>query len=81
MAGTALGGAAGAAVGRVVDRGIPDRYVRDLGRALRAGSSALVVLVPASLETTLLDKLDPLNGQVLRLELSDDMVARLTQSS
>jgi uncharacterized membrane protein/sporulation protein YlmC with PRC-barrel domain len=79
VAGTALGGVAGAAVGRMVDRGIPDRYVRDLGRALRSGSSALVVLVPASLETTLLNSLAPLNGQILRLELSDEMVARLTE--
>jgi uncharacterized membrane protein len=40
VAASAIGGAAGAAIGHH-DRGVPDQYVRDLGRALRAGSSAV----------------------------------------
>jgi uncharacterized membrane protein len=67
-------------VGGVVDRGIPDRYTRDLGRALHAGSSALVVLVPQGREAALVEQLSSLNGNVLRLELTDEMIARLTQN-
>jgi uncharacterized membrane protein len=81
VAASAIGGAAGGVVGHVVDRGIPDRYVRDLGRALRPGSSALVVLVPQHAEAALLEKLSPLDGRVLRLALSDEMIARLTAKS
>jgi uncharacterized membrane protein len=78
LAAGAVGGAAGGLVGKAVDRGIPDRYVRDLGRALRPGSSALVVLVPQRTEAALLEKLAPLDGRVLRLALTDEMIARLT---
>jgi uncharacterized membrane protein/sporulation protein YlmC with PRC-barrel domain len=77
LAGAAVGGAAGGLVGKAVDRGVPDRYVRDLGRALRAGSSALVVVVPQREEASLLAALTPLGGTVLRLQLSDEMIARL----
>ena len=49
--------------------------MRDLGRALRPGSSALVVLVPQRTEVALLEKLAPLDGKVLRLALTDDMIA------
>jgi uncharacterized membrane protein len=78
VAASAVGGAAGGVVGKVVDRGIPDRYVRDLGRALHPGTSALVVLVPQQSEGELLQKLEPLDGRVLRLALTDEMIARLT---
>jgi uncharacterized membrane protein len=64
-----------------VDRGIPDRYVRDLGRALKPGSSALVVLVPKDGEAALVEKLAPLDGKVLHLALTDEMIARLTAPS
>jgi uncharacterized membrane protein len=81
VAAAAVGGAAGGVVGHAVDRGIPDRYVRDLGRALRPGTSALVVLVTQDGEAALLDKLAPLDGRVLRLALTDEMIKRLTASS
>jgi uncharacterized membrane protein len=80
VAASAVGGAAGGLVGHAVDRGIPDRYIRDLGRALKPGSSALVVLVPKEGEAALLEKLAPLDGKVLRLALTDEMIAKLTAS-
>ncbi|MBV9580909.1 MAG: DUF1269 domain-containing protein, partial [Chloroflexi bacterium] len=58
--------------------GIPDRYVRDLGRALKPGSSAVVVLVTQANEAPLLEKLAPLDGRVLRLALTDEMIEKLT---
>jgi uncharacterized membrane protein len=81
VAAAAVGGAAGGVVGHAIDRGIPDRYVRDLGRALKPGSSALVVLVPRDGEEALLEKLAPLDGKVLHLALTDEMIARLTAPS
>ncbi|MBV9324190.1 MAG: DUF1269 domain-containing protein [Chloroflexi bacterium] len=81
VAASAIGGAAGGVVGHAVDRGIPDRYVRDLGRALKPGSSALVVLVAQNGEAALLEKLAPLDGKVLRLALTDEMIQKLTTQS
>ena len=78
VATSAVGAAAGGVVGHVVDLGVPDRYVRDLGRALRGGSSALVVLVPQHAEAALLEKMAPLGGRVLRLQLTDEMIASLS---
>jgi uncharacterized membrane protein/sporulation protein YlmC with PRC-barrel domain len=76
----AVGAAAGGLTGKVVDRGVPDRYVRDLGRALRADSSAIVLLVDEQYEHALLEAVAPLGGQLLRLALSDDMLERLVGS-
>jgi uncharacterized membrane protein len=68
----------GGLVGGAVDRGVPDRYLRDLGHALHPGTSALVVLVERRSAEALLEALEPLGGDVLRLALTDEMVARLT---
>jgi uncharacterized membrane protein/sporulation protein YlmC with PRC-barrel domain len=76
----AAGAAAGGITARLVDRGVPDRYARDLGRALRANSSAIVLLADQRFEADLLQTLAPLGGEVLRLALSDDMLERLIAS-
>ena len=60
------------------DRGVPDRYVRDLGHALRPGTSALIVLVAAGSAERYEEHLSALNGSPLRLALTEDMIARLT---
>ena len=73
----AAGAATGGLTAHLVDRGVPDRYARDLGRALRANSSAIVLLAEQRFEATLLEALAPLGGEVLRLALSDEMLARL----
>jgi uncharacterized membrane protein/sporulation protein YlmC with PRC-barrel domain len=77
VGGAVVGAAAGGLTGRVVDRGVPDRYVRDLGRALRGDSSAIVLLVDQEHEAALLESLAPLGGQILQLALSDEMLQRL----
>lgn len=77
VAASTIGGAAGAAVGHA-DRGVPNGYIRDLGRALDSGSSALITLVPEKAEPALLEAVADLHGEVLQLELTDEMLARLT---
>jgi uncharacterized membrane protein/sporulation protein YlmC with PRC-barrel domain len=78
VAGAAAGGATGGVVGGLIDRGVPDRYVRDLGHALRPGSSALIVLVAAGSAERYEEHLSALNGSSLRLALTDEMISRLT---
>jgi uncharacterized membrane protein len=77
VAGAAAGGVAGGVVGGLVDRGVPDRYVRDLGHALRPGTSALIVLVPAGSAEAYEARLSALDGAPLRLALTEEMIARL----
>jgi uncharacterized membrane protein/sporulation protein YlmC with PRC-barrel domain len=78
IAGAAAGGALGGVGAGLVDRGVPDRYLRDLGRDLQPGSSALVVLVHPVAVDNLVEVLRPLGGTVLRQLLTDEMVRRLT---
>jgi uncharacterized membrane protein len=79
-AASALGAASGGIVGKVVDRGVPDSYLRELGRALRNGASAVVMLVERTSEAGLLEMLAPMGGKVLRLDMDDEMVRRLIGS-
>jgi uncharacterized membrane protein/sporulation protein YlmC with PRC-barrel domain len=78
IAGAAVGGAIGGAGAGMVDRGVPDRYLRDLGRDLKPGTSALVVLVHPAAVNALVEALGPLGGTVVRQLLTDEMVSQLT---
>jgi uncharacterized membrane protein/sporulation protein YlmC with PRC-barrel domain len=78
IAGAAAGGAIGGAGAGAVDRGVPDRYLRDLGRDLQPGTSSLVLLVHPAAVNALVEALQPLGGTVLRQLLTDEMIRGLT---
>jgi uncharacterized membrane protein len=81
IAGAAAGGAIGGLGAGAVDRGVPDRYLRDLGRSLQPGTSALVALVHPAAVNALVEGLRPLGGSVLRQLLTDEMISGLTPPS
>jgi uncharacterized membrane protein len=61
--GTALGGAAaGALYGKLVDRGLPDQWVKDMAAWIDADTSALLLLVDAGLDPEVLDELKRFEG-------------------
>jgi uncharacterized membrane protein len=61
--GTALGGAAaGALYGRLVDRGLPDQWVKDMAEWIASGTSALLLLVDAGLDPAVIDELKRFEG-------------------
>ncbi|HVG97213.1 MAG TPA: DUF1269 domain-containing protein [Chloroflexota bacterium] len=81
IAGAAAGGAIGGLGAGAVDRGVPDRYLGDLGRTLQPGTSALVALVHPAAVNALVEDLQPLGGSVLRQLLTDEMISGLTAPS
>ena len=76
VAGTAAGGALGSRSGTSHD--IDEDFLRDLGDALKPGTSAIVVAaVPAELTWLSGHVPDELRGTVLRTTLSDEQLERL----
>ncbi len=80
-AGVVLGAAAGAATGRVtadrIDRGFSDEYLKKVQGALQPGSSALVTLLESKSVDKVTETLADLNGQVVRQQLTDEIVEQL----
>lgn len=61
--GAALGGAAaGALYGKLVDRGLPDPWVKDMAAWIDSGTSALLLLVDAGLDPEVLEELKRFEG-------------------
>ena len=82
-AGVVLCAAAGAATGRVtadkIDRGFSDEYLEQIQGALQPGSSALVTLVEGALIDKVAEALADLNGQLVRQQLTDEIVEQLME--
>lgn len=61
--GAAIGGAAaGALYGKLVDRGLPDQWVKDMAAWIDSGTSALLLLVDAGLDPEVLAALKRFEG-------------------
>ncbi len=84
LAGFAIGGAVGAGTGALsgslVDYGIDDDFIRELGDTLTPDSSALFLLVRKAQPEKVLAELDHYGGRILRSSLSPADEARLQQA-
>lgn len=78
--GALAGAAAGATGGALSDIGINDDFIKDLGRHMDPGSSALFILVRKYTPDKVLEELSPFKGKVLRTSLSYDDEARLKEA-
>jgi uncharacterized membrane protein len=70
--GAAVGAAAGAVSGALSDVGISDHFMKELASTLKAGSSALFVLVRKATPDKVLDELRGFGGRVLQTSLSHE---------
>ena len=74
LAGMAMGGLAGAGFGALsgslADYGINDEFIKDIGKHIPNGSSALFVLIKSSTPDKVLPEIQPFNPRVLRTSLS-----------
>ena len=78
MAIGALSGAAGGALsGSLVDYGINDDFIKQLGATIPQGSSALFVLVKNATEDKVLPEIEPFKPRILKTSLSDEAEAKL----
>lgn len=81
LAGLALGGAVGAGSGALsgslVDYGINDDFIQDIGNTLQPESSALFLLVRKAQPEKVLAELKGYGGRILRSSLSPEQEAKL----
>ncbi len=70
LAGILPGGRHPALIGGLSDIGINDDFLREIGRIIRPGSSALFVLARVAKTEQMLTDMDPLGGQVMQISLS-----------
>jgi len=74
LAGMAMGGLAGAGFGALSgslsDYGINDDFIKDLGKTIPKGSSALFMLIKSSTPDKVLPEIEPFKPRVLKTSLS-----------
>jgi uncharacterized membrane protein len=78
--GMLAGAASGAIAGKLSDYGIEDRFMEELGRQLKPGTSALFILVRKVTPDKVLDEVRKYGGTVLQSSLTKDAEERLQQA-
>jgi uncharacterized membrane protein len=81
LAGMAAGGLAGAGFGalsgKMADYGINDEFIKDLGKTIPRGSSALFLLIKRSTPDKVLPEIEPYRPRVLKTSLSQEQEDKL----
>jgi uncharacterized membrane protein len=72
LAGAAMGAGAGALSGALTDYGINDDFIKDIGKSLEPGTSAIFTLVRRVTFDTVLPELKRFGGKILRTSLTND---------
>jgi uncharacterized membrane protein len=79
LLGMAIGAAAGGASGAMVDAGVNDNFMKDLGQKLPTGGAALIVLVRKMTPDKVLPQISQYGGEVLQTSLDDESEERLRE--
>jgi len=77
VAGAAIGTASGAIIGKSVDYGIPNDFIKQLGEGLQNGTSALFVLVRRVTFDKVIAQVQQYGGTILHSSLSEEAEKRL----
>jgi len=81
LIGGPIGGAAlGALLGALHDRGISDRFIKDLSEGLHPDTSAVFLLVKEADEPRVLEELRPFNARILHTSLPPEQEEALRRS-
>ena len=75
--GAVVGAGAGALSGSLSEYGINDEFIKELGKTIPEGSSALFVLVKRATEDKVLAEIKPYNPRVLKTSLSSEAEQKL----
>jgi len=75
--GAVVGAASGALTGRLVDYGIPDPFMKELGEKVQPGTSALFVLFRKITVEKVLDRIAQYGGTVMHSSLSAETESKL----
>jgi uncharacterized membrane protein len=77
LAGAAIGALTGAISGKFTDVGIDDSFIKGLGSQIQPGTSALFVYVVQATADRVIERIRPLQPEVLRTSLSHDVEEKL----
>jgi uncharacterized membrane protein len=77
--GMLVGAAAGGASGALVDVGIDDQFMKQLGAKLTPGGAALIVLVRKVTPDKVLPQISEYGGEVIQSSLDDEAEAKLRE--
>lgn len=81
VAGAVVGAAAGAYIGgKVAGDAVDDGFVKDVADALKPGTSALFLMIPASDAAALRAALEPYEGRVYQTTLSEELKETLDRA-
>ena len=77
LLGAAIGAASGAAAGALTDRGIDDKFMKELGDKLPQGGAAVFVLVREATADKVVPQVAKFGGHVIQSSLSNEQEAAL----
>jgi uncharacterized membrane protein len=78
--GLALGAAAGAGIGGLTDYGVDDKFIKEVGKTIEPGHSALFLLIHRATLEKLMPDLAEFNPTVLQTTLSEEDEAKLRET-
>jgi uncharacterized membrane protein len=78
--GAAVGAASGAAAGALTDRGIDDKFMKELGDKLPTGGAAVFVLVREATADKVVPEISKFGGHVIQSSLSNEQEAALQEA-
>ncbi len=80
IAGLLIGGAMGALMGKLSDYGIDDKFIKEVGKQITPGSSALFLYVVRSTNDKVLERLAPFQPTLIRTSLSKEAEEKLREA-
>jgi len=80
LTGAAAGAAGGAISGSMIDYGISDDFIKELGEQLQPNTSALFLLVKKSTPDKVLPEVSQYGGKILRSSLSNEQEQKLQEA-
>ena len=79
IGGVLLGAAGGALAGRVVDLGIPDGKIRQVGEAMEIATSAILIELKSGNPQKLVSAMEESGGELFELSLSEEAQKQLQE--
>jgi uncharacterized membrane protein len=77
LLGMAIGAASGAVAGKMVDAGVDDNFMKELGAKTPPGGAALVTLVQSATPERVVDRIKQHGGEVVHTSLSTEQEEQL----
>jgi uncharacterized membrane protein len=81
IGGVLLGAAGGALAGRVIDLGIPDEKIRQVGQAMDTATSAILIEIKSGDPQKLVNAMEESGGELFELSLSEEAQEQLKQQA